>query len=42
MEEIGVITKVYPTWHAGIVAVPKKNGKVQMCVDLKPLNKYVL
>ena len=44
MEELGVISKVdEPTpWCAGIVAVPKKNGTVRICVDLKPLNKYVL
>ena len=44
MEAAGVISKVsQPTpWCAGMVVVPKKNGKVRICVDLKPLNKSVL
>ncbi|KAE8654967.1 hypothetical protein F3Y22_tig00117034pilonHSYRG00338 [Hibiscus syriacus] len=29
----------YPEWVANIVPVPKKNGKVRMCVDYKDLNK---
>ena len=28
-------------WHAGMVIVPKKDGKVRLCVDLKPLNASV-
>ena len=44
MENMGVITKVdEPTpWCAGMVVVPKKSGKVRICVDLKPLNESVL
>ena len=36
MEELGVIAKVSePTeWCAGMVVVPKPNGKVRICVDL--------
>ena len=43
MEEQGVITRVHePTdWCAGMVVVPKKNGKVRICVDLTKLNKSV-
>ena len=44
MESLGVISKVdKPTqWCAGMVVGPKKNGKVCICVDLKPLNENVL
>ena len=44
MEEQGVISKVQqPTpWCAGKVVVKKKNGRVHVCVDLKPLNHCVL
>ena len=44
MESMGVISKVdEPTpWCAGMVVVPKKNDKVRICVDLKPLNESVL
>ena len=44
MEKAGVISKVsQPTpWCAGMVVVPKKNGKVRICVDLKPLNHSIL
>lgn len=44
MESLGVISKVdKPTqWCAGMVVVPKKNGKVRICVDLKHLNENVL
>jgi len=43
MEALGVISKVdvYTPWCAGMVAVPKKDGTVRICVDLKPLNTYV-
>ena len=43
MEAMGVISKVEtPTpWCAGMVVVPKKDGKVRICVDLKPLNASV-
>lgn len=44
MEALGVISKVdEPTpWCAGMVAVPKKEGAIRICVDLKPLNENVL
>lgn len=44
MEKSGVISKVgAPTpWCAGMVTVPKKDGTVRICVDLKPLNAHVL
>ena len=44
MESLGVISKVdEPTeWCAGMVVVPKKNGTLRICVDLKPLNESVL
>ena len=43
MEKLGVIRKVeQPTdWCAGMVAVPKPNGKVRICVDLTKLNERV-
>jgi len=43
MEALGVISPVHEasTWCAGMVVVPKKNGKVRICVDLKPLNTAV-
>ena len=44
MESMGVISKVdEPTpWCAGLVVIPKKSGKVHICVDLKPLNESVI
>ena len=43
MEKDNVIQKVEePTdWVAGMVVVPKQNGKVRICVDLTQLNKCV-
>ena len=43
MEKLGVISKVEePTqWCAGMVVVPKKNKKLRICVDLRPLNESV-
>ena len=44
MERLGVISRVeQPTdWCAGLVVVPKPNGKVRICVDLTKLNECVL
>ena len=43
MENLGVIARVeQPTdWCAGMVVVPKANGKVRICVDLTRLNESV-
>lgn len=43
MQSMGVITKINePTeWCAGIVAVPKPNSKIRICVDLTKLNESV-
>ena len=43
MEALGVIERVeQPTeWCAGLVVVPKPNGKVCICVDLSKLNESV-
>jgi hypothetical protein len=29
----------YPVWVANVVMVPKKNGKMSMCIDFTELNK---
>ena len=44
MESMGIISKVEePTlWCAGMVLVPRRNGKIRICVDLKHLNESVL
>ena len=43
MEKTGVIFRVdQPTnWCAGMVVVPKSNGKIRICVDLSRLNDSV-
>ena len=43
MENLGVVAKVTePTeWCAGMVVVPKADGKVRICVDLTRLNESV-
>ena len=44
MEQMEIISKVdEPTeWCAGMVVVPKANGKVRICVDLTKLNESIL
>lgn len=43
MERLGVISKIEePTdWCAPIVVVPKKNGKIRVCIDFTRLNEAV-
>ena len=44
MESMGIISKLRDPilWFAGMVVVPKNNGSVRICVDLKPLNESML
>ena len=44
MEQMGIISKVDESteWCAGMVVVPKANGKARMCVDLTKLNESAL
>ena len=44
MESISIISKVDEStpWCAGMMVVPKKEGALRICVDLKPLNENVL
>ena len=40
---VGFISVVeYPKWLVNVVPIPKKNGKVRVCVDFKDLNKASL
>ena len=40
MLDANVIREVkYPEWLANVVLVPKKNGKMRMCIDFTDLNK---
>ena len=43
MEDTGVISPATsPTeWCSGMVVVPKKSGKIRICVDYTHLNKFV-
>ena len=43
MEELGVIAKIEePTeWCSPCIVVPKKNGKLRVCIDFTNLNKSV-
>lgn len=43
LQEVGFIREVmYPIWLTNIVMIPKKNGKLQICIDFKELNKVCL
>ena len=38
--DVNVIKEVkYSEWLANVVLVPKKNGKMRMCIDFTDLNK---
>ena len=37
-----LVVTSYPQWVANVVPVPKKDGKVHMCVDYRDLNKASL
>ena len=38
--DVGIlVTSEYPHWVANIVSLPKKDGKVRMCVDYRDMNK---
>ena len=34
-----LVIALYPEWVANIVPVPKKDGKVQMCMNYRDLNR---
>ena len=37
---VGFLSVVeYPKWLANVIPVPKKEGKVRVCVDFRDLNK---